>query len=886
MDRLPAPLPIRRDKSYRKPAPLYTPSPPPSPAAPSMSALPWSSVLIHSPGRESVPPLPSDWKEILQRAADEDLTSTVESGVLDERAKDTREDVYVERNDTQTSTEVERVPQSPPRSPRRGLPQTFRPPTPPLPAHNRKRKSRDEQALVRAASTPTIEVPVPRRRHAPSSSLQTLGGYPSRLEPLRYTPAVERPRPARPPLTAQASFRTEGSVVSSVTLVSPPSTGCGTVRSTHHDDATSDQWHDVPVLPMHIVKLPRGKPETNDHAKAPLETGPTDCLGSLFTNTFSAFKDVFKHALGGCFGARLLMDRESANTRHPQSKHEIYDKTLSGAIDPPRIPKLRSDDNRAPQLPLPRSLVEFREEEGREIRKRRLRALWSHICEHGYLTDAHPRTLRDADLEKAETLRAEYEHELLGRCAVASGSTPTGKMATHTPIEWKEFKEYAEAKEVELWGIFHDELDLDGNGRLDAQELDMALRKSGEAPSDSVVSLSQATLSEFMTFLTSSPHSRPITFAEFRDFLLLLPRKISPAEIYRYYQLTKFLGDDGRGAARVTMEGDVSLSAEDKPPPPLITTARALTNDPSGTTRATSTQDESHSKAEDEEGDDDVHSFLDHHTALKFLLAGGIAGAVEGKAAMGGVKAIGSAVARIYAEGGVMAFWVGNGLSVAKIFPESAIKFFSYESSKRAFAKYWDGVDDPRNISGVSRFISGGIGGISSQLSIYPIETLKTQMMSSTGQRRTLLDAARHLWGLGGLRAYYRGLAIGLLGVFPYSAIDMSTFEALKLGYLRSTGKDEPGVLALLAFGSLSGSVGATSVYPMNLVRTRMQASGSSGHPQIYTGPWDVAVKTFEKEGWRGFYRGLVPTLAKVVPSVSISYVVYEHSKRRLGVAS
>jgi len=92
----------------------------------------------------------------------------------------------------------------------------------------------------------------------------------------------------------------------------------------------------------------------------------------------------------------------------------------------------------------------------------------------------------------------------------------------------------------------------------------------------------------------------------------------------------------------------------------------------------------------------------------------------------------------------------------------------------------------------------------------------------------------------------------------------MSTFEALKLTYLRSTGKDEPGVLTVLAFGSISGSVGATSVYPLNLVRTRLQASGSSGHPQRYTGVWDVVVKTYERDGWRGFYRGLFPTLAKV----------------------
>jgi hypothetical protein len=36
---------------------------------------------------------------------------------------------------------------------------------------------------------------------------------------------------------------------------------------------------------------------------------------------------------------------------------------------------------------------------------------------------------------------------------------------------------------------------------------------------------------------------------------------------------------------------------------------------------------------------------------------------------------------------------------------------------KRAFAKYYDKVEDSRDISGFSRFISGGIGGISSQLS-------------------------------------------------------------------------------------------------------------------------------------------------------------------------
>ncbi|KAF8655237.1 hypothetical protein AX16_003142 [Volvariella volvacea WC 439] len=578
---------------------------------------------------------------------------------------------------------------------------------------------------------------------------------------------------------------------------------------------------------------------------------------------------------------------------HPPIRHGQLDLASSRIHEYSSIPPPPAGSPSQP--PRSHTLAQFRELEGRENRKRKLQALWetlpnsAHNKQEG--TNAPP---DQGELSQAAWLKAKYDDELLGRCK--------GTLESARAIQWKEFKEYAEAKEAELWAIFHDELDLDGDGHLNALELALALNKAG-------IILSPSTLSDFMATLTSSPYPNTVSFSDFRDYLLLLPRKVSTAEIYQYYEMRKYLGDDGKGSARVTMEGDVSLSAEDKPPETVIPVPPSLSL---GAVGVTHDQTLPHRRQEEEE---EGVEYLDEelteppkHTALKFLLAGGIAGAVSRtctapfdrvkiflmtrppdlggapSGGAGGVHILTNAVKRIFAEGGVLAFWTGNGLSVAKIFPESAIKFFAYESSKRAFARYWDQVDDPRDISGMSRFLSGGIGGISSQLSIYPMETLKTQMMSTTTQKRTLASAIRHVWSLGGVRAFYRGLTIGLIGVFPYSAIDMSTFEALKLTYLRSTGKEEPGVMALLAFGSISGSVGATSVYPMNLVRTRLQASGSPGHPQVYCGVWDVTRKTWERDGWRGFYRGLFPTLAKVVPAVSISYVVYEHSKRRLGV--
>ena len=40
-----------------------------------------------------------------------------------------------------------------------------------------------------------------------------------------------------------------------------------------------------------------------------------------------------------------------------------------------------------------------------------------------------------------------------------------------------------------------------------------------------------------------------------------------------------------------------------------------------------------------------------------------------------------------------------------------------------------------------------------------------------------------------------------------------------------------------------------------------------------------------KKEGLPGLYRGIAPNFLKVLPAVSISYVIYERSKQHLGIS-
>ncbi|KAM5233909.1 mitochondrial adenyl nucleotide antiporter SLC25A23 isoform 2-T2 [Hipposideros larvatus] len=197
-------------------------------------------------------------------------------------------------------------------------------------------------------------------------------------------------------------------------------------------------------------------------------------------------------------------------------------------------------------------------------------------------------------------------------------------------------------------------------------------------------------------------------------------------------------------------------------------------------------------------------------------------------------------------EGGVRSLWRGNGINVLKIAPESAIKFMAYE------------------------------------------QVLKTRLtLRRTGQYKGLLDCAWQILEREGPRAFYRGYLPNVLGIIPYAGIDLAVYETLKNRWLQQYSHDsaDPGILVLLACGTISSTCGQIASYPLALVRTRMQAQASiEGAPQLSM--LGLLRHILSQEGVLGLYRGIAPNFMKVIPAVSISYVVYENMKQALGVTS
>ncbi|KAF7243432.1 Calcium-binding mitochondrial carrier protein SCaMC-1 [Varanus komodoensis] len=296
----------------------------------------------------------------------------------------------------------------------------------------------------------------------------------------------------------------------------------------------------------------------------------------------------------------------------------------------------------------------------------------------------------------------------------------------------------------------------------------------------------------------------------------------------------------------------------------------------------------------------------------KQLLSGGVAGAVSrtGTAPLDRLKVmmqvhgskgkmnIKGGLQQMVKEGGVRSLWRGNGVNVVKIAPETAIKFWAYErkyegsehkaklaKENNAYKKMF--INEDGKIGTVERFISGSLAGATAQTSIYPMEVLKTRLaVGKTGQYSGMADCAKKILKREGVKAFYKGYIPNILGIIPYAGIDLAVYEALKKTWLEkyATESANPGVFVLLGCGTISSTCGQLASYPLALVRTRMQAQA-----MVESGPQLSMVGLFQrilaKEGILGLYRGIAPNFMKVLPAVSISYVVYEKMKENLGIA-
>ncbi|KAK2802509.1 hypothetical protein FQN50_007315 [Emmonsiellopsis sp. PD_5] len=101
------------------------------------------------------------------------------------------------------------------------------------------------------------------------------------------------------------------------------------------------------------------------------------------------------------------------------------------------------------------------------------------------------------------------------------------------------------------------------------------------------------------------------------------------------------------------------------------------------------------------------------------------------------------------------------------------------------------------------------------------------------------------------------------------------TYESVRK-YLTPDGELNPSPYRKLLAGAISGAVAQTCTYPFDVLRRRFQVNTMSGLGYQYTSVWGAVKMIVAQEGVRGLYKGIVPNLLKVAPSMASSWVSFE----------
>ncbi|KAI2467652.1 mitochondrial carrier [Annulohypoxylon bovei var. microspora] len=188
--------------------------------------------------------------------------------------------------------------------------------------------------------------------------------------------------------------------------------------------------------------------------------------------------------------------------------------------------------------------------------------------------------------------------------------------------------------------------------------------------------------------------------------------------------------------------------------------------------------------------------------------------------------------------------------------------------------------------------LAGGIAGTTVDLSLFPLDTLKTRLQSHAG-----------FFPSGGFRGIYRGVGSAVVGSAPGAAFFFCTYEGVK-GILASRRLERDGVKdpvhgedgqtweapAEHMLAASLGEVAACAVrVPTEVVKQRAQAGLHGGSSAAALGAILTRFPAIGLTGvWRELYRGWGITVMREVPFTVIQFPLWEALKgwgrrRKLG---
>ncbi|KAK3953796.1 mitochondrial carrier domain-containing protein [Pseudoneurospora amorphoporcata] len=281
--------------------------------------------------------------------------------------------------------------------------------------------------------------------------------------------------------------------------------------------------------------------------------------------------------------------------------------------------------------------------------------------------------------------------------------------------------------------------------------------------------------------------------------------------------------------------------------------------------------------------DDNAHPALKGPSALRSILAGSTAGAVEIAITYPAEFAkTRTQLNRRLAEGQKLPWppfgkqwYAGCTTLIIGNSAKAGIRFVAFDQYKKLLA----GPDG--KMSGPMTVLAGfGAGVTESLLAVTPTESIKTTLIddrkSAKPRLRGFLHAVPIIARERGIRGFFQGFVPTTARQAANSAVRFSSYTALKqLAESYTAPGEKLGAVGTFAMGGIAGLITVYVTQPLDTIKTRMQSIEAR---KLYGNSFRCASIIFKQEGIFTFWSGALPRLARLIMSGGIVFTMYEKS--------
>lgn len=253
---------------------------------------------------------------------------------------------------------------------------------------------------------------------------------------------------------------------------------------------------------------------------------------------------------------------------------------------------------------------------------------------------------------------------------------------------------------------------------------------------------------------------------------------------------------------------------------------------------------------------------------------------------------------------GPLAFYKGTLAPLLGVGACVSVQFYAFHEAKRFF----QGQNQKEGEANVKTtalgltypqiYAAGAAAGIANTPLTSPIEQVRILLQT----QRSTKDGSGARWNgprdvvkdLKANRALFRGSGVTVLREAQAYGVWFATYEYViaalvdRLQRVRNdpslTRNDLP-TPYLLGAGAVAGEALWLASYPLDVVKSRVQADGlaSAGESRYGGSAIRAAQDVWRTQGIRGFWRGIVPTLLRAIPASSGTFAAVELTLRVLG---